>query len=153
MKKLLIISSIFLLAVTGQASAQSYKTAIGLGLDFGEGATLAGPAIKHFFSPQSAVKGELLFGSGATFIQAFYQYHGAFSEGRGLSWYLGGGPSVGFGNGNSVFSLVPMAGIDFKIPDAPVALSFDWRPRLSFGDGDSDFSGGRFGLGFNYTLK
>lgn len=153
MKKILMISSIFLMAVTGSVSAQSYKTAIGLGLDLGEGATLAGPAIKHFFSPQSAIKGELLFGSGATFIQAFYQYHGAFSEGRGLSWYLGGGPSVGFGNNNSAFYLVPMAGIDFKIPDAPVALSFDWRPRLYIGEGGSDFAGGRFGFGFNYTLK
>ena len=152
MKKLLIIGSIFL-ADSGSASAQSYKTGVGLGIDFGDGATLVGPAIKHFFTPQSAVKGELLFGSGATFLQAFYQYHGAFSEGRGLSWYLGGGPSVGFGNGNSAFYLVPMAGIDFKIPDAPIAMSFDWRPRLYLGDGGSDFAAGRFGLGFNYTLK
>lgn len=153
MKKLLVISSIFLTVFTGSASAQAYKTGIGLGIDFGDGATLVGPAIKHFFTPNSAVKGELLFGSGATFIQAFYQYHGAFSEARNLSWYVGGGPSVGFGNNNSAFYLVPMGGLDYKIPDAPIALSFDWRPRLYLGDGGSDFEPARFGIGFNYTLK
>ena len=153
MKKIFFIGSIFLLCITGAASAQSYKTAVGLGIDFGDGSTLAGPAIKHFFTEQSALKAELLFGNGATYAQAFYQYHGAFSQGRGLSWYLGGGPSVGFGGGSTAFSLVPMAGLDFKIPQAPVALSFDWRPRLYLGNGGSHFFGGRFGFGINYTLN
>ncbi|MFT3980994.1 MAG: hypothetical protein QM687_11025 [Ferruginibacter sp.] len=153
MKKILFISTIVFGLAVGSASAQSYKTAVGLGIDFGTGSTLVGPAIKHFFNPNSAIKGELLFGSGTTFIQAFYQYHGAFSETRNLSWYIGGGPAVGFGNNNSAFFLRPMAGLDFKIPDAPIAMSFDWRPWLYLGDGGSDFEPARFGIGINYTLK
>ena len=153
MKKILFIGAIISSLAVGSANAQSYKTGVGLGIDFGTGSTLVGPQIKHFFSPNSAIDAQLLFGNGATFVQAFYQYHGAFSEGRGLSWYLGGGPSVGFGHGNSAFYLRPMAGLDFKIPDAPIAVSFDWRPSLYLGNGGSDFEPARFGIGFNYTLK
>lgn len=152
MKKLLVISSIFLIGLTGTASAQSYKTAVGLGIDFGDGSTLVGPSIKHFFTENSAVNGQVLFGNNYTLLNAFYQYHGGFNNAGNLKWYLGVGPALGLYKGGSDFFLRPTAGLDLKIKDAPIALSFDWRPLWYLGD-NSDFEPARFGLGFNYTLK
>lgn len=133
--------------------AQDYKTAAGLGIDFGNGATLVGPTIKHFFNKNSAVNADVLFGSGSTLIQGFYQYHDDIKGAGGLKWYLGIGPGINLYDGGSTFMIRPMAGLDFRIPSAPIALSFDWRPAMSFYDGDTDFEAGRFGLGFKFVFK
>lgn len=142
------------LFVTGlsQANAQDYKTAIGLGLDFGNGATLAGPSIKHFFNAAGAGQAEILFGGNSTRLQAFYQYHGAIKGAQGLNWYVGGGPGLHFWNGgNTSFLLIPQAGVDFKIPGAPIQAGFDWRPTAYIGN-YSKFEAGRFGFGFRFTF-
>ena len=41
-------AALFTMSITN-AKAQDYKTAAGLAIDFGDGATLVGPHIKHFF--------------------------------------------------------------------------------------------------------
>ncbi|WP_457269138.1 hypothetical protein [Pedobacter sp. UYEF25] len=135
------------------AFAQNYKTGAGLGIDFGDGSTLVGPTIRHHFSKNGAVQGEVLFGSNATFIQAFLQYNAAIPGAKGLDFFAGGGPSVGIGNGSSAFYLIPMGGLDYKFDGAPIALSLDWRPRIYIGDNNSSTNVGRFGLGFRYTFK
>ncbi len=134
------------------AKAQSYQTSAGLGIDFGSGSTFAGPTIKHFFEKDKAIEGDILFGSNATLIQAFFQYHGQVKEAAGLQWYLGGGPGVELYKHGSTFLLRPMAGLDYTFSDLPVALNFDWRPALALYDGGSDFRAGRFGLGFKYIF-
>ena len=155
MKKLLFtfIAAAALLTVnTTDSQAQTYKTGLGLGIDFGTGTTLVGPSIKHFFNPNSAIEGDVLFGGSSTVIQAFYQYHGQISGAQGLQWYVGGGPGVQLYDGGSTFLLRPMVGLDFKIPGAPIAFAFDWRPAMQFFDGDTDFEPARFGLGIKYTF-
>jgi len=159
MKKsfLKIFGCLALFALTTTAvKAQSYKTALGLGLDFGDGTTLVGPSVKHFFTANDAGQAEVLFGSHLTTINAFYQYHGNIKGASGLKWFVGGGPSLNFfsfnGYNNTTFALKPMTGLDFKIPGAPIAFAFDWRPTIYIGDNDSDFAAGRFGFGFKFTL-
>src|SRR5690606_1061135 len=111
------------------ANAQSYKNAVGLGLDFGNGPTLVCPSFKHFFNAQGAGQVELLFGGNSTRLQAFYQHHGAISGAEGLKWFVGGGPGLIFfrvgGYDQTNFLLIPQAGLDFKIPGAPIQLGFD----------------------------
>ena len=156
MKKLLftIIAGTALLLNTTNASAQNYKNGVGLAVDFGEGTTFAGPHIKHFFSSTGAINGEVLFGGSTTLLQAMYQYHGTITGASGLKWYVGGGPSIQLYDGGSSFYLVPMAGLDLKFGGAPIAASFDWRPRAYLGDNPfiDNFNAGRFGLGFRYTF-
>jgi hypothetical protein len=155
MKQTIILSltSVFLLFAGFTSHAQDYKTAVGLHLDVGNGGTFVGPHIKHFFDEKGAVEGSVVFGNGATILQAFYQYHGDISGADGLKWYLGGGPSVAFGNGSTEFLLRPMTGLDFKIKDVPIALAFDWRPWISLASNVSNrFEAGRFGLSFRYVL-
>lgn len=155
MKKLLftLIAGAALLTTGLNAQAQTYKTGAGLGIDFGNGATQVGPSIKHFFTGNSAVEGDILFGGGATLIQAFYQYNAPIKGAPGLQWYLGGGPGINIYDGGSTFMLRPMAGLDYKISGAPIGFNFDWRPALGFYDGGSDFEAGRFGLGIKYIFK
>ncbi len=133
-------------------NAQSYKTGAGLLVDVGDGATLVGPHLKHFFSKNNAGEFAVLFGGDATTVQALYQFNKNISGAKGLMWYVGIGPAVTFGDGDSVFSVVPLAGLDYKISGAPIDLFFDWRPRVWFYDGDSDFTAGRFGLGLRFTF-
>ncbi|MFC5284884.1 hypothetical protein [Pedobacter alpinus] len=156
MKKLLLLT-LFAVSVSLSGMAQSsYKNSIGLGLDFGNGATLAGPSFKHFFNANSAGQAELLFGGNTTRLQAFYQYHQSIKGAQGLNWYIGGGPGFDFhdhgrNNDHTSFLLIPMAGLDFKIPGAPIAMNFDWRPTAFIGD-HSHFEGGRFGFGFRFAF-
>ena len=84
-----------------------------------------------------------------------YHYEQQFGgSARGLAWYIGMGPGISFwkGGGSATFSLAPVAGIDFKIPGAPLGIFFDWRPRIWFYTGNSDFDAARFGLGMRVTF-
>ena len=159
MKKLLftfIAAAALFTASTTLVKAQAYKTSLGLGLDFGNGTTLVGPSVKHFFTSKDAGQAEILFGNHTTAINAFYQYHDDFSGAPGLKWYLGVGPALHIfdyaGFSSTTFAIKPMAGLDFKIPSAPISFAFDWRPSVFFYDNDTDFEPGRFGLGFRYTF-
>ena len=162
MKKLLTLLcclSLFALVST-DVKAQNYGTGLGLGIDFGDRATLVGPSIRHHFSSNAAIQGEVLFGGNSTVIQGFLQYNAPVKGAAGLDWYLGGGPKFQiydkgrFDNDNfTAVYLVPMIGLDYKIQGAPLAVALDWRPNIYVGDNrflDSEV--GRFGLGFRYTF-
>ena len=153
MKKLAVLTLAFSAIISLSSKAQEYKTSVGVDIDFGDGVTLFGPSVKHFLGENTAIKGDVLFGSHYTMIQAAILYQKSFEGSSGLNWYLGGGPSIGLYSGGSDFFLRPMAGLEFKIPDAPVALSFDWRPMIYLGSGGDRFTAARFGLGFKYTLR
>jgi hypothetical protein len=114
MKKLFtILGCIALFALTTtNVKAQNYKTGLGLGIDFGDGATLVGPSIRHHFSPKAALQGEVLFGGNSTIIQGFLQYNSAIPGARGLDWYLGGGPSIQLYDCGSKIFLVKNVGLD-----------------------------------------
>lgn len=154
---LVLFTALVLLAAT-QANAQrsasgsGYKNAIGLGIDFGDGSTLVGPSFKHFFSTNSAVQAEVLFGDNYTIIEGFYLYHREIEGAAGLRWYAGIGAGFGLQKNNSSFLIRPTGGIDYKIGAAPLALSFDWRPTIFVGD-NSDFEPARFGLGFRFAFN
>ncbi len=159
MKKLLftfIAGAAILITNLNSARAQDYKTGLGLGLDFGNGSTLVGPSIKHFFNPNGAGQAEILFGNHTTALNVFYQHHGDVNGAQGLKWFVGGGPALHFfdfaGFSSTTFVLKPMAGLDYKIPAAPISFTFDWRPSIFFYDSDTNIEPGRFGLGFRYTF-
>ena len=155
MKKLFaaaILAATFFFGAT-DAKAQSYKTGLGIMVDVGDGGTFVGPHAKHFFTSNHAGEFDVLFGSGATAIQALYQYNSPFTGADGLNWYIGAGPGIVFGNngGGSSFYLTPTLGLDYKISGAPLSVSGDWRPKFHLSDGGGS-SVGRFGLGFKFTF-
>lgn len=151
MKKMMLVCFAVVAGLVS-ANAQSYKTGIGLGFDFGEGLTFVGPTVKHFFNDKNALEGDVLFANGATMVTGLYQYHGNIADAGGLKYYIGGGPSLQFGGNNTFVALRPVGGLDYKVKNAPIALNFDWRPALWFYSGSTDFAPGRFGMGIKFVL-
>jgi len=97
MRKLLTLSIVVILFGISEISAQSnYTTALGLGIDFGDGQTLVGPSVKHFFTDEHVGMGEVAFGDNVTFLTLLYEYHGDFPNAGGLKWFAGAGPSIAF---------------------------------------------------------
>lgn len=149
---------VFALSLSLSASAQkvsgtSYTTGLGLRLDLGNGGTLVGPSVKHFFDATNAGEAMVIFGNGSTVLGLEYSYNGAIANAAGLKWNIGVGPAFAFYRGgyNDVW-IRPFAGLEFKIPDVPLDLGFDWRPIGVLTHG-GDFEAGRFGLAFRFTLK
>ncbi|TWR25305.1 hypothetical protein FPZ42_11880 [Mucilaginibacter achroorhodeus] len=151
MKKLFLLFAVAFLYFGNSAYAQRGSTSAGLTVDFGDGATLVGPALRHAFTRNDYGQAELTFGGDRTYLAAYYQYQGRIRNSGGLDWYLGIGPQLGFGHGNTDFYIRPMAGLDYKLRGAPLDLSFDWRPAFYVGD-NSDFTAARFGLGFRFVF-
>lgn len=161
----LAISVLMLGAQESQAQAR-YRTALGLGIDLGDGPTLVGPQIKHFFDGTNAGNAQVLFGDNVTVLGVDYSYNQEFSGTNGLTWYVGIGPQLAFvdrdgpwwfygdgdGDNETFFALRPAAGLEFKIPSAPLAFHFDWKPWWNLSN-NSHFEPARFTLGFKFTLK
>ncbi|AWX45644.1 hypothetical protein HME9304_02671 [Flagellimonas maritima] len=151
----------FLLLITLVASAfslqaqTSYTAAVGLGLDLGDGFTFVGPSGKYFFADNHAGQFDLGFEDRVTALTFLYSYHGQFSGVDGLQWFAGIGPSIWLiDDADTGFLLRPHTGLDFKIPDVPLAFSASWRPGIGLSDNfDGDrFEAGIFALGFRYAF-
>lgn len=155
MKKTIILFALIVLGIGSSIDvhAQStYKSSVGLAIDFGNGFTLVGPGYKYFASPNFAINPEVLFGNGVTSISGLFQYHGKFPNAKGLSWIAGGGVSTLLATGASTILLRGSTGLDFKLNNTPLAFNFEWRPTLALNQGGG-FLPGRFGLGIRYVIK
>jgi len=94
-------------------------------------------------------------------ISGSYQHHFEIPVRRGgLSWFVGGGvtgyrvfSSAGDYDGFG-FGFFPTGGIDFKIPNIPLAVSADYRPTIFIAQPDyyDSFYGGNFGVSARYTF-
>jgi hypothetical protein len=179
LKKLLSVSVFFAvlqLGMSHDAQAQKrssgtyYTNALGMRIEFGNGGSLVGFSGKHFFTGNHAGEGQLLFGTGVFAIDLGYQYHAPIASAEGLQWYAGLGTQIAFysgpdlyydfngdgindykGSSSTAFALVPVGGLDYKIAQAPINFSFDWRPKFVL-TGGSHVTAGRFGLAARYTF-
>ncbi|SDM28678.1 hypothetical protein SAMN05421813_1098 [Daejeonella rubra] len=146
--KLVILTTFF--SLSNNVNAQDYKTSLGLGIDFGTGSTMVGPSAKYFFTKNSAIQGDVLFGGNSTLIQAFYQHHFPVIGAPTLNFIVGGGAGIELYNYGSTVLLKPTAGLEYKIKEAPLAFNFDWRPTMFLLDGAIEPA--RFGIGIKYTF-
>jgi hypothetical protein len=157
LKKLsLLICFVAIIGTTHYSHSQTvYKTAVGLSIDVGDGGTWVGPHVKHFFDNNQAGEASLQFGTGLTVLQLMYQYHQPVQEAEGLQWYIGLGGALGFPDhgGNTLFGIVPAAGLDYKLANIPIDLFLDWRPKFLIYESDNEFLAARFGLGLRFTLR
>ncbi|MDM1551358.1 hypothetical protein [Empedobacter falsenii] len=155
MKKVLLVA-VMALGIS-QVNAQNYKNALGVVVDLGDGETLVGPQFKHSFDGKNAGNIQVMFGDHITVLGADYTYNQPFAGTNGLGWYVGVGPQLSFVDGGkfedkTYFAIRPQAGLEYKIPSAPLALHFDWKPWWNLTN-DSNFEAGRFSLGFKYTFN
>lgn len=153
-KKVLITITFILFAyqyLQAQSGKGSYGNAVGLGIDFGTGATGAGIGFKHFFNDQDAVEAGLIFFNNTPALGMYYQYNGDIENAGGLKWYVGMGPQFFFGKRTTDIAARAMVGLDFKIPEVPLDFAFDWRPYFRFNNG-TEFIAARFGLGIRFAF-
>ncbi len=128
-----LISALVFMFVVIAASAQnktanslSYKTAIGVKVWNGAGATL-----KTFLSERDALEFIGFFNTYGTRITGLYEFHGDLNTEGNLKWYVGFGAHVGlYKLDNTVFGLDGVIGIDYKFANAPINLALDWQPSL-----------------------
>ena len=149
-KSIFIFGTAFLIMAlsTAKLSAQAnYKTGVGIrGGGYENGLT-----IKHFTNSSTAIEGILGFRPGVIIVTGLYEKHAvAFSE-RSLNWYYGAGAHIGsidggryyrgygkdrfYDNDELLIGFDGILGLEWKIPEIPIALSFDLHPRLEFARG------------------
>ena len=141
MKKLLF--TVFLLSATLAVFSQddnnssSYNTAVGVKVYPGA------ITVKHF--------------DNGFWLTGLYEIHTDIKSVEGLKWYIGPGAHLGSNNqynttaGNTmVLGIDGIIGLDYKIKDIPLNVSFDWQP--SFTLLSNSFFRGYGGLAIRYAF-
>jgi hypothetical protein len=164
MKKILYSSFLllFMLLISKQSNAQDYKTAVGLKF----GGYENGPSIKFFPNNDVALEGVLGFRAHGVVITGLYEIHQEAFGVAGLKFYYGAGAHIGsegagvyqtFGGGNEtynsahvLFGVDGVLGLEYKIPQAPIAISLDLNPRAELATGP--FFDIAPGLGLKYAF-
>ncbi len=165
MKKtaLLLITAAFFMLFQQKANAQLYQGAVGLKF----GGYENGITGKYFLDKSAAIEGILGFRSKGLVVTGLYEIHHTAFNVPALKFYYGGGAhigSVGSGyykryNGDDEFydksSLLIGAdgvlGLEYLIPQSPIAVSLDLNPRIELGRGPYfDIAPG---LGIKYAFK
>lgn len=158
MKKFLftLILGGVLVTASFSASAQ-YKNALGVRVGDYTGITF-----KTFIQQDRALDLILSFKDknsySAVRFTGLYEIHNPIEFEYGtLRWFYGGGASVGgidykYSDDNDfLLSADGVLGLDYHFADAPINLSFDWKPALQFAP-DADFKAGQFGLSVRVTF-
>lgn len=163
------LKHIFIVAVMAigiSASAQDYKSAVGLRAAWGW--ALTG---KHFLNDAAAIEAIISYrsyGAGVYDYSYFsltglYQNHIDIATVDGLKWYWGFGARVGSWGGDwdlvdgdddgSFFvGLCGNLGLDYKFSNAPINLSADWIPTFLLSGWGNGFTGEGGGLAIRYTF-
>lgn len=135
MKKLVFIF-ILVAGAAMSSHAQNYQNAVGLRAGLGGGVTF-----KHFLNRTAALEGIVYMNWNGGNITGLYEVHqGGFND-PNFKWYYGGGGHIGFYNaafdrygrryvGGNTLGLDGIVGIEYTFSEAPLNLSFDWKPSV-----------------------
>ena len=122
-----------------------------------------GITYKHFLNESHAIDGIVNFQGNRSFtifkLLGLYEIHQPinFVNVDGLRWYYGFGGGLGYYNYKDIdsdgmaWSFDGAIGVDYKIPEAPINLSLDWKPTMEL----TPESGVRFdgiGLSIRFVL-
>ncbi len=160
--KYILLFSVAFLFIGKKSQAQDYQTAIGLKF----GAYEVGPSIKYFTDKNTALEGIIgIRDHGVVFTGLYEKSTTAFNVDK-LSFYYGFGGHLGsvgsgyykrFGGDDEYYNgkhiLIgadAVVGLEYVIPNAPIAISLDLNPRLELARGP--FLDIAPGLGLKYTF-
>jgi len=140
MKKIILFTIVLLLLIyANSASAQNYKTALGVRFSTAAPTINNSVSLKQFFGNSIAVEGLFSFGDPLA-LGALIEYHKPLAS-SGLSYYYGGGGYIGFKKNTDATSgkkaveqnigAQGVVGLDYKFMNVPLNLSLDWKPELS----------------------
>jgi hypothetical protein len=144
-----VLAILFACTASAQNNSSSYKTAVGV--KFYPGAI----TVKHFVKETAAIEGIGYFWDKGFRFVGLYELHYDLLQVEGLKWYVGPGAHIGFYNdkyyeGNTLFGIDGIIGVDYKIKGAPLNLSIDWNPSFEFGDGSGFESFGGLAIRFAF---
>jgi hypothetical protein len=141
------------------ASAQTYRTAVGVRLSSSTAMVNNSISLKHFLNEKSAIEALFSFGDPLA-IGALYEVHKPFNA-EGLQWFYGGGGYIGFvktfnpnKNRNETdanFGAQGVLGMDYKFANIPLNLSLDWKPELNLVS-DINFEPAAIGFTARFTF-
>ena len=163
MKKLAFITLLIScsLLVSKRSAAQDYKTAVGAKF----GGFENGFSVKYFMDKNTALEGILGIRNHGAVLTGLYEIHQQAFNTPLLNLYYGFGAHLGsvgkgvfktFGNdqvyndNHILLGADAVLGLEYKIPDAPLAISLDLNPRLELATGP--FFDLAPGLGLKYTF-
>lgn len=148
------ILAAFVVFISFASFSQNYSQAIGLKFPGGFAITY-----KKFVAELRAIEAQAMFGKESFRAVGLYEWHFNFTTIPELMWYVG--PGVHFGVYRSEykdeyktsidFGIDGVIGLDYKFAGAPVNISLDWQPAITFtGSGASTPAYG--GLAIRYTF-
>ena len=142
MKKMILL--LFTLALAATAlRAQDYNWGIGIR----GGAVASGVTVKANLGGANALEGIVCFARGVNIYGLYERY--VPLQGKGLSFYYGGGGNIGTwkrkGEEKFTVGIDGVLGLEYKIPEVPVAFGIDYKPTLNF-IGHARFEWYDFGL-------
>lgn len=144
MKKFIVLVACFAM-FAGTAFSQNYKHAIGLRL---------GPSVGISYKQNlnsGAFEGLLSFDFGNRFsITGLYEWRTQVIN-NDFNLYYGAGAHIGGFNNKFALGIDGIVGLEYKIPNAPIALSIDYKPALNFIP-EWYFNYYNFALGVKYTF-
>lgn len=165
MKKIIYILSVSVsfLLINQRAQAQDYKAAAGLKF----GAYEIGPSGKYFLNQTTAIEGILGIRDHGIVITGLYEIHTRAFNVDKLNFFYGFGGHLGsigsgyykrFGSDDQyykdrhlLFGADGVAGLEWVIPNSPIAVSLDLNPRLEIATGP--FFDIAPGVGVKYTFQ
>lgn len=113
-----------------------HPNAVGLRIDFGDGATGLGPNYKRRMNRSLSLDAALVFfEGGAVGLGAQVEQSFSVKSASGLKPYIGIGPQFLFGNEHTAIALVPVTGLDYNIPNSALNVGLDWRPSFYLSPG------------------
>lgn len=141
-QKSIIFGALFIALLCFQSAKAQYNTGIGLRVGSGNGIS-----VKHFVQTHAAVEGILYTRWSGFLLTGLYEVHRDVRGVRGLQWFFGGGAHYGTWNAGNhdlprvpkredmqTFGLDGIIGLDYKFYNAPINLSFDWKPAVNFNE-------------------
>jgi hypothetical protein len=163
MKKLTFITLILtsFLLISKRSVAQDYPIAAGLKF----GGFENGFSVKYFTNSTTALEGILGFRNHGIVITGLYELHQEAFKTPGLKFYYGFGAHLGsvgsgvyktyggdqyYNNSRILLGADGVLGLEYKIAEAPIAISLDLNPRVELATGP--FFDLAPGLGLKYTF-
>jgi hypothetical protein len=147
------------LGFASTASAQDYKTAVGVRLSNSNPVINNSIVLKHFLTETTAVEAMFSFGDPLA-LGALLEIHKPLGA-EGIKWYYGGGAYLGFQKNfnetkqqnetDVLFGAQGVLGLDYKFVNLPLNLSLDWKPELNF-ISDINFEPAAIGFTARFTF-
>ena len=142
-----IVLILFSMAAT-TASAQAYKSALGVRFSSSDAVVNHSISFKHFFRESTAIEALFSFVKPYALGVLIEKHHPLTNN--NFTWFWGAGAYVGFTDKKN-FGAQGALGLDLKIPDVPLNLAIDWKPELNLVK-DVFFEPAAVGLSARFTF-